>query len=241
MRWIHKHGEPHSIQQFREANEPLGVNLDYRSGFTRKQELRAELMQEQCFLCGYTGTPLDAARLGGYDQDAPGGPVFAPHNEHIKSQKLCRVELGAKVGTVLGEDMDYRNIIAALEVKNSPNTNQDERFGAVVRQLDIIPLPPTLPECETEYAYFPVGTIRGNSERARDTIADLQLNHRTLKDWRLNTVRRFLPLRHETPVPELQQIIHAMQTPMDGKLPEFAFVILQLARDYLAMHQAAGA
>jgi hypothetical protein len=45
----------------------------------------------------------------------------------------------------------------------------------------------------------------------------------------------FLPLREQTPSSELQSIIQVMTEPSNGILPEFAFVIAQLARDYLDM------
>jgi hypothetical protein len=59
MRYIQKRNEPPaSIRKWCELQEPVGVNLDYRS-YTRKPELRAELIAEQFGLCAYTGTPLD--------------------------------------------------------------------------------------------------------------------------------------------------------------------------------------
>ena len=45
-------------------------------------------------------------------------------------------------GCDLGDDMNHRNIIAALEVKCDGQTKESERFGAVVRKLPIVPLPP---------------------------------------------------------------------------------------------------
>ncbi len=70
MRYIQKHAQPPaSIREWLEVQEPLGVNLDSPS-FTRKAQLRGELITEQFGLCAYTGAPLDD-RLGGYQKADP--------------------------------------------------------------------------------------------------------------------------------------------------------------------------
>jgi hypothetical protein len=232
MRWIQKQVEPLSLAQFLAANGPIGVNLDYDKGFTRKAQLLQELCTEQFQLCGYTGTPLDTSRLSRLD--GPMGIVFRSHVEHIKSQATCIREQRGRhetPGTVAGEDVDYHNVIAALEVRGT----DAERFGAVTRESDIVPMPPTQPACETEYLYLETGYVVARSTAADLSITDLRLNHDTLALWRLGAMDTFLPLREQTPSSELQSIIQVMTEPSNGILPEFAFVIAQLARDYLDM------
>lgn len=239
MRWIQKQDlPPASISTFLAANLPLGVNLDYQNGFGRKAQLCEELQAEQHYLCGYTGVPLDPAWLG--EKQTGSGLLFRPHNEHIKTQECCKQELidDHKVpGSDLGDDMNHRNIIAALEVKCDGKTKESERFGAVVRKLAIIPLPPTDQSCSTSYVYLDTGKMRGASSAANDTIDDLRLKHTTLESWRRGAIDGRLPLKEATPPEELRQIIRDMETPTNGRLPDFAFVIAQLARDYLAMHE----
>lgn len=80
------------------------------------------------------------------EQQPGSGLLFRVHNEHIKTQQRCKQELrddGKTPGIDLGEDMDYKNIIAALEVKCDGGTMESERFGLVVRKLDIVSMPPT--------------------------------------------------------------------------------------------------
>ena len=238
MRWINKQIQPLSLTQFLTANEPLGVNLDYKKGFQRKGQLLDELRAEQFQLCGYTGTPLDTPRLS--QVQGPQGMIFCAHVEHVKSQAACKHEQiarGETPGTIAGEDVDFRNVIAALEVRGT----EAERFGAVVRELDVVPLPPTLSACETDYLYLETGDVVAHSPAAEQTIADLRLNHDTLALWRLGAMDGLLPEREQTPPAELQALIQSMRQPATGALPEFAFVIAQLARDYLAMQQAAHA
>ena len=138
MRYIAKHATPPpALTEFLDVQLPIGVNLDYDQGFTRKRELRGALVEEQFGLCGYTGAPVDdrIAKL----TTATGGigacrlPVFIPHTEHLKPRRICREELisqGKRPGHDLGEDMDYHNMIAALLV----NGTKQEKFGAAARE-----------------------------------------------------------------------------------------------------------
>lgn len=142
MRYIEKSDEPPaSIRAWRVVQEPTGVNLDYNS-FTRKPELRAELIAEQFGLCAYTGAPLDD-RLGGYEQ-ADEDLAYQPHIERIKPRSICRAELEARggiYGCEICEDMDHRNLVAALEVKRQPPA-KSELFGAAAHGDERLPVTP---------------------------------------------------------------------------------------------------
>lgn len=236
MRWINKAAAPPpSLSQFLAANGPLGVNLDYDQGFQRKSQLLAELCAEQFQLCGYTGAPLDAPRLR--ERQCPQGITLKAHVEHLKTQSACIREQRAREedpGTVPGEDVDYRNVIAALEVKGT----EAERFGAVVRTQDVLPVTPVEPVCESSFQYQDTGAVTALTADASATITDLRLDHPTLNDWRLGVIDAFLPDREQTPAPQLQSIINAMTQPEHGILREFAFVIAQIARRFLAQQIA---
>lgn len=236
MRWIHKAATPPpSLSQFLEANGPLELNLDYDKGFRRKGQLLAELCTEQFQLCGYTGTPLDAPRLRA--RPSPQGITLRAHVEHLKTQAACireQIERGEQPGTIAGEDVDYRNVIAALEVKGT----DAERFGAVVRTLEVLPVTPIDPICESSFQYQDTGPITALTADGSATIDELRLNHPTLSDWRQGAIDAYLPEREATPTPQLQSIITAMTQPVDGILPEFAFVIAQIAQRFLALQIA---
>ncbi|MEX1040849.1 MAG: hypothetical protein WDZ51_09480 [Pirellulaceae bacterium] len=186
MRYLEKpEAPPESIRQFLEAQRPVGLNLDYKSGFTRKAELLQELIAQQFGLCAYTGMPVDPDRLESLntDQTRARGIEYRAHNEHIKAQSVCRSEAeerGEEWGTVVAEDMDHRNIVAAVETRGASS----EQFGATVRGNNPIPLPPTDPRCEVEFRYLMNGIAEGTSQESRETIEVLRLNHRTLSDSR---------------------------------------------------------
>jgi hypothetical protein len=87
------------------------------------------LITEQFGLCAYTGAPLDD-RLGAY-QGRADNLSFEPHIEHVKPRAVCQAELearGGEYGRELCEDMDHRNLVAALEVKCRPPARA-ETFG----------------------------------------------------------------------------------------------------------------
>ncbi len=66
MRHIQKQTQPpEAIREWRTVQLPVGVNLSYPN-FTRKPELRAELIRDQFGLCAYTGTPIDERLVGYY-------------------------------------------------------------------------------------------------------------------------------------------------------------------------------
>lgn len=88
MRFLEKaNGPPESIRRFLEAQLPVGVNLDYATGFTRKPELLQELIAQQLGLCAYTGMPVDPERLDRYNtaETRARNIEYRAHNEHIKA------------------------------------------------------------------------------------------------------------------------------------------------------------
>jgi hypothetical protein len=217
--------------------------VDYPA-FTRSKELLQLLIDEQFGLCAYTGTGIDAVRLPEHrprNQNPPRHDYwFKAHIEHLKPQRQCRKELenaGKVVGRDVGEDVDYRNVVAAIEVAGTAA----EHFGASVRGDQPLPVNPTQPGCEDAFYFFEDGQVRGKHPSAEEAIRVLRLDHATLNCWRIAAIERFLPERENTPTTELQAILDAMTQPANRQLPEFAFVIAQLARDYIAMQQARAA
>ena len=215
---------PASIREWREVQEPVGLNLDYDS-FNRKAALRAELVEEQYGLCGYTGTPLDD-RLGGY-QETDRNLAFQAHIEHIKPRSVCRLELeerGAEYGREICEDMDHRNLVAALEVRRKPPA-KSELFGAAAHGNDELPVTPVQPDCEQRFRYDDNGGVTGTDDDAKNTIKLLKLNHTTLEGWRRGAIWGFLPVEVMPTREDLQQMIDVLDGPANGRLAEFSFCI----------------
>lgn len=231
MRYIPKRTDrPLSLEAFLVDQLPVGLNLDYQSGFSDKPALRAELIAEQFGLCAYTGTAIDA-RLGSHRAANP-DLKLQPHIEHLKAQSVCRQEIvdrGGKVSFDLGEDMDHRNMVAALEVKGS----RAEQFGASARTNAPLLVLPTQPDCESRFAFSESGRVRGLDPDAVDTIARLKLNHTTLEGWRKVAMETFLDPIVVTSRQDLEIIVAAMDVPANGQLAEFSFCIKSVANQLL--------
>ena len=235
MRYIEKADQPpESIREFIEIQmaQTLPVNLDYENGFSkRKKQLLAELTTEQYGLCAYTGMPIDQKRLSEYNNDdsEERGVSYKAHNEHIKAQSVCKDEAGDKWGIEPCDDINHRNIVAAIEVLGT----ESERFGAVVRENFELLLPPTNPDCETEFIYSFDGEVAGMTERATSTIDLLRLKHSTLAGYREAWISVFLaPDAWETR-DDLVVLIEAVEKPAEGLLKKFSFCISSVAKQLL--------
>ena len=191
MRYIAKLPDPPaSIREWLVLQLPVGLNLDYPS-FNDKPALRRELIAEQFGLCAYTGTPIDERLVGYHDANL----VFHAHIEHVKPRSVCEAELitrGGNYGRELCEDMDHRNLVAALEVKRKPPA-RSEIFGATAKGDEVLPVTPLQPACEERFQFDENGGIRGLDEPARTTIGLLKLDHATLISWRRGAIAGFFP------------------------------------------------
>jgi hypothetical protein len=238
MRWIQKQDDlPRTLANFLDEQLPLGLNLDYKRGFTRQRDLCLELAAEQFDLCGYTGAPLDE-RLGKLKPPptAPGSPPsklrYSVHIEHLKPQSVCRQELldmDLEPGKDIGGDMNHKNMIAALLVTGS----DPEIFGAAARKNLPVPVWPTHPDCETRFSFDENGGIEGLDPEAKATVTRLKLDHTTLEGWRKGAIAAFLAPEIIQTREDIEQLIQRLDQPQDGKLVEFSFVVKSVAQALL--------
>ncbi|WP_425616370.1 hypothetical protein NA78x_000016 [Anatilimnocola sp. NA78] len=197
--------------------------------------MRAELIEEQFGLCGYTGAPVDE-RLSGFNDS---NLAFQAHIEHVKPRRVCQTELEERkkrkdvYGRELCEDMDHRNLIAALEVKRKPPADA-EIFGAAAHGDELLPITPLQPDCESFFRYGMNGEIVGNGDDAASTIRLLRLDHATLTSWRRGAIAAFFPTDEILSREEVEQRIHILNTPVNNKLAEFSFCIAGYARELLS-------
>jgi hypothetical protein len=232
MRHIAKSASPPvSIQEWLVVQLPVGLNLDYRN-FNDKPALRRELIAEQYGLCAYTGTPIDERLDGYYDANL----AFQAHIEHVKPRRVCEAELiarGGSYGRDLCEDMDHRNLVAALEVKRRPPA-RSEMFGAVAHNDEILPVTPLQPDCEERFRFDENGGIHGLDEPARATIGLLRLDHATLGAWRRGAISGFFPSDLALTRAEIEMLVERLGQPTDDRLPEFSYCICSYAISLLA-------
>jgi hypothetical protein len=225
MRAIRKQQPPRALADYLRHQMEVGVNLDYDS-FTRKRELREELIAEQFGLCAFTGAAIDQRLTPSPPEESV---KISVHNAHLKPRSICRQELlakGGEPGRVLGEDMDYHNILAALMVEGA----RDELFGGAAQADQLLPVKPTEPDCESRFNFYDNGAVEGGDADARHTVSILNLNHRTLRGWRQNAIEAFIDPSLIENAADLDAIIAAMDAPRAGRLPEYCFAIKQVAQ-----------
>ena len=245
MRYIAKPAEePVAIREYVAAQTLVGHGLDYKTfsqtasprGGSRGGELCQELVAQQFGLCAYTGAGIDE-RLGRLSDPAK-KLKFKAHNEHLKPQSRCKEEMEAQghaYGTVVGEDMDHRNIVAALLVEGAggkTKVNKADLFGAAHRENNRVPVLPTDPSCENRFTYHPedgsVSATQPGDVDARESIRVLNLTDSTLSGWRLNAIDTFSEII--TTRQDAELIIQRTTIPHDGRLPEYCFAIRQVAQ-----------
>jgi len=235
MRKINKQTQtPQCLVEFIELQQQTGppvVNLCY-SCFQnpRHRELLRILTEEQFGICGYTGAPVDA-RIGKLPpQD---GVAYSNHIEHLKCQETCKAELeaqGLEHGRDLGEDLSYFNMIAALEIRGA----EEEQFGAVYKANEELRVWPIHDGCESQFRFLEGdGSVEGLDSDAQESVKVLKLNHDTLKGWRKAAIDTFLDPAVVCTREDFEAVLSAVDTPKDGCLPEFAFCIASVARQYL--------
>lgn len=242
MRWINKStAPPSSICDYVAAQTSVGHGLDYRTfastgapgGGSRGGQLCRELVAEQCGLCAYTGAGIDS-RLGNLI-DPSTQLKFSPHNEHLKPQSVCKLELeaaGKTYGVDLGEDMDHRNIVAALLVSGGGKRVAKELlFGASHRGNDPVPIIPTDCNCEQRFTFDlngGIGPANPGDHAAEETITVLNLGHKTLTGWRLQAITVFMEGIENRA--DAERIVAVATNPEAGLLPEYSFAIRQVVQ-----------
>lgn len=246
MRWISKPEQPPpSVRDYLAAQAQVGHGLDYKTfastaapgGGSRGGQLCRELTVEQCGLCAYTGAGIDS-RLGTLNE--PNAQLkFSVHNEHLKPQSVCRKQLedsGKTYGVDLGEDMDHRNIVAALLVSGRGNkVTRGSLFGASHRENNPVPIVPTDCTCEQRFKFDVTGGINPatpGDRAAVDTIAALNLRHETLTGWRAQAIAVFIEGIDNRA--DAERIVARTTMPENGWLPEYGFAIRQVAQHLLS-------
>ena len=142
---------------------------------------------------------------------------------------------GKAPGIDLGEDMDHRNIVAALLVSGGGSkVTRSFLFGASHRENDPVPISPTDRSCEQRFAFDLIGRINpttADDQAAVDTITVLNLAHATLTGWRAEAIAVFFEGIENRA--DVERIVTRTTTPENGWLPEYIFAIRQVVQRLL--------
>lgn len=222
MRRIAKTHPPQELNRWREANRD--VNHTYRDlmGTQAHAALKDKLLQEQGWLCAYTGKTIQSD---------------SSHVEHIKPQCACGE----------WEDVEYRNVVACFPADGG---DVSQGFGAPVKASwwdEPRFVSPLSQDCERRFRFAWSGHIHPNPENhepARETIKVLKLDGEPLRQLRKARIDGFFGFGARTRARPLSvadakiAIANIDRFDATGRLQEFCFSLKQLLPKYI--EQAAG-
>lgn len=217
MRRIAKTHPPQELTAWRHAN--CEANHTYRDllGTEAHVALKSKLLDEQGWLCAYTGRSIDK---------------YSSHVEHVKPQCECAA----------WEDVEYRNVVACFPADGG---DLSHGYGAPVKaswwdeQRFVSPLSP---DCERHFRFVWSGHVHANPdghEGATSTIEALRLDAGSLRLLRKARIDGFFGFGRRTrarplSIADARTALANIEHPdNNGRLREFCFVLRQLLPKYI--------
>lgn len=222
MRTITKGAQPQELLRWRADNAAVPQNLVYGEGAFPSEAVRNSLLAEQLHLCAYTMRPLKtAAECQAHALDTRA----SCHIEHLLPQ--CR--------KVLGEDIDYQNMVACYPPSQSTVACE---FGAPAK-ADFDPstggfVSPLSPNAQNHFLFDERGGVQGCTEAGSATIEVLRLNHQALVHDRAAVIRGALQHRGKKLTAQAARRLaqQALQPDAQQCLPAYCIAIAQAALRY---------
>lgn len=213
MRQISKGAEPADLTAWKAQNRAL-PNYCYASlSAAHRLSIRTALVEEQKGLCAYTGRRID---------------VGSCHIEHLRPQSHCPV----------GEDVDYRNLVAGVPAPNTPQLP----YGAHKKadwpsgEEEHLFVSPLSADCAARFLFRLNGEVEARNpadNAAVETIKHLGLNDQALVKLRKAAIDATLQIRGRGPASigiadarrRLRDFEQAEQ--QVGTLEPYSFVLVQ--------------
>ncbi|GAA4355947.1 hypothetical protein GCM10023185_19280 [Hymenobacter saemangeumensis] len=188
------------------------------------KEFRQVLLEEQFGLCAYTGSKIQNGTNA--------------LTEHIYPCSKVKSDLGTSYGRKAGRDLDYHNMLAALDAKSS----KEETYGAHAKEDnydELLFVSPLDIACESAFVYEENGKIKWHDDKGEYTANLLKLWHETLQRERRGAIQEYFPDPNDPygvfpTFDEIKNISQTIMQPVNGVLPRFCFVIKAVADSYLA-------
>lgn len=224
MKRIIKGQEPASFIQFKQENEKAGVKLRYDThlGSEQRTPIKKALLKEQGYICAYT-----LKRIA----------LESCHIEHLKPEELCRNHMADEVETVT--DLDYGNMVACFPKEAPKGIRKEKYFGAIKKDDTwmndgndyILPLHPN---CEDHFKYNKSGGVQGTSEKGRNTVTLLTLDHDILVEERKKAIESFIGKSNPIKKVKTTQAIREIEQLNNGKFIEFCIPLKHALMEHLA-------
>lgn len=218
MRRITKTFPPQTLTKWCEDNCEVNHGYGDLLGTAVYHDLKSTLLQEQGWLCAYTGRSIDSK---------------SSHVEHIKPQCRC----------IEWEDVEYRNVVACFPADGGDTSHG---YGAPVKaswwdeQRFVSPISD---ECERRFRFTWGGHIHpspNDHEGAAETIVVLGLDKASLQQLRKARIDGFFGFGSRTKTRPLSikdaetALANIERRDNNGRLQEFCFVLKQLLPKYIA-------
>jgi uncharacterized protein (TIGR02646 family) len=223
MKRIIKGQEPASFIQFKQENEKAGVQLRYDTdlGSGERKPIKEALLKEQGYICAYTLKRIS---------------LDTGHIEHLKPEELCRKHMKEGVATV--SDLDYNNMIACFPKEAPKGISKEKYFGAVKKDDHwenngndyVLPLQAN---CEDHFQYNKLGGVKGNTDRGRNTVSLLALDHPVLIEERKSAIESFIGKSAPIKKAKTTQAISEMDKMVNGKYIEFCISLKHALMEHL--------
>ena len=217
MRRIVKTHTPAKLAAWRDDNRKANHTYRDLSGTAAHAELKSRLLQEQGWLCAYTGRSIDDG---------------SSHVEHLKPQSECEE----------WEDVEYRNVVACFPADGGDITYG---YGAPIKASwwnEDLFVSPLSVECERSFRFVWSGHVhpnRADNEHAKKTISVLQLDAEPLRKLRKSRIDGFFGFGLNTRSRPLSvadakiALANIDRRDHSGRLREFCFTLRQLLAKFI--------
>lgn len=222
MKRIIKDHEPQELLDFKNKNRDL--EIDYNSlGEKQRTPIKNQLLLEQGYLCAYTLKRIN---------------FETSHIEHIKPEELCRKEKKAGKETI--SDLDYSNFVACYP-KDFSGSSRKKFYGAFKKddwwenegENFISPL---RVDCESHFKFKNDGTINHITDKGKNTIDVLNLNHDLLKEDRKRAIKNFIYYKNKPlNLSQTNQALESILSKNRNMHIEFCIAIKDALRDHLIL------
>ena len=218
MRRISKTHSPQKLKAWCDENKDTNHAYTDLVGTKAHIDLKSQLLEEQGWLCAYTGRSIDRD---------------TSHIEHLKPREACGE----------WEDVEYKNVVACFPA-NGGDTSYG--YGAPTKKSwwdERRFVSPLSDDCERRFRFVWSGHIHpnpDNHEAAIATIEKIGLDTGSLCSLRKKAIDGFFGFGTRTrnralSIEQARTLLDRINRPdNDGRLAEFSFAIQQLLPKYIA-------
>lgn len=210
MNHVRKGTEPQSLSLARRGIKSTKYDgrkwYDALSGAV-KDDIKAQCLKEQYFLCPYTGIRIE---------------MESSHLEHMFPRSSCSD----------AESIDYGNLLACYPIGHAEFGARKKDSWPTEDKRDKL-VRPTETDCESRFAYSLVGGIDARDAAdvaAKETIRELKLNHPALVSWRRDALAELTML---SDIASLKSRLAQLEEVPTGKQEEYPVAKRQYLRKKL--------